>query len=263
MSSYKIPEDIAALLESAAVVLFPLNEWILAKPAPAPDLPWRNGERLTLANLGVLVFLEHLIDESGPYEQLVEHLKHIEHDPIANSPVPEVANWRAERGLSPEVTFGIFESGNILEAGGRPLVRNKFYAACFQALATAFGAAKEQPDFTWAAFVEQLTKDESPFWPAEAPKSSSFIWQFVIDALHAMMGMQTFLPAPHRHALLIELSEQRRVGNGFTPADIKKAVANFEQKYNELSQAPDASQKSTYAAVHPPVGSPPVTATAV
>ena len=58
----------------------------------------------------------------------------------------------------------------------------------------------------------------------EADALGVSVAQFVRDLLYAMLGMRGPARDPWAFAVLIELGEHRRVGNAYTPEDVRKTV---------------------------------------
>lgn len=231
------------VLDSLAEGLIPITAWIKErekKPAffkpEIPDLPWRKGgkfSQLTPKDIGAVGFIEQLLREPSINSELRAKWHSLELEPLQKFPLANIAEWRATRGLEPEAEFGIVESENIfVDSEEKILVRDEFYA---EYLPILFEAAREEikkKPIDWAIFSTELLENKSTSWKSEnSLKSSVFIRQFIKDLLYAMLGMRNHAPeekhsdSPEswKHALLIEVGEHRRVGNKYTPDDVKKA----------------------------------------
>jgi hypothetical protein len=248
------------LLQRIAEELIPLQRWINTKKYKPPgNYPWRNGTPIAPKDLGIIEFIEQLFATTERDTRLLARFDQISANPLGLCPFPDVQQWRAARGLASNPRFGIVESGNLLTAGGRPIVRETFYRTYLPLLGEALAAAQAAPEFSWSAFVDALVKDQLRFWPATGPRSSAFMLQFTKDALRAMLSMRNPVSPPVQLALLIELGEHRRVGNSYGPQDAAADVAAFIQRMKEVGGkfVPEAQRFAP--TIHPRVGSPPIT----
>ncbi|MER9256078.1 hypothetical protein NKI59_30850 [Mesorhizobium sp. M0598] len=247
-------------LERMAAVLFPLQSWIDQKAyTPPGKYPWRDGKPIAPRELGIIAFIEGLFASAPAEIHLLERFNKAAADPLTFCPIGDMQRWRAVRGLSSKPRFGIVESGNLPLVDGKPVVRETLYHDYFPVLLQALADAQAAPSFSWEGFVDDLSKDQSAFWPVGAPKSSAFVWQFAKDCLRAMLSMRNPVDPPEQIALLIELGEHRRVGNAYGPQDARKDVEDFMKRYQEVANMPVPEGEGIVAAVHPPVGSPPIT----
>lgn len=239
-----LTDELRAILANLAAGLFPLAKWI-AEPSkytpPQSDLPWRQpGRSLTPTDMGVIEFFEALLKETAGDAVLLARWAEIEANPLKWTPLADVTQWRAERGLQTSASFGITQSGNVpVDGDGKPLSRGDFYVTCWPLLVTAVNARKPADANAWEAFALELVTDRCPQWPTPAAvKSSTFVTQFARDLLYAMLGMRTALTDPWEFALLIELGEHRRVGNAYTPEDVRKTVHALRSVINTYAAKP-------------------------
>ena len=267
---HPIDKELRSILENLANGIFPLKPWIEDKDkrkVPPPDdsesLSWRRkGAGLTPNDLGAIDFFEHLLGQSEEDLQLLERWEEIEQSPLKHFHLKdptEAAAWRAARALEPKTQFGVLESENTLvDVDERPVVRLHFYDAYWPLLREA--VHKRKPG-DWVTFAAELFKDQCREWPAGQPlKSSTLIFQFGRDLLHAMMNMENPAKPPWKHALLIELGERRRVGNEWTRLDAQRAVEEFEHAYSHAcaEERPAAAVEQPAAPTDiPPIGTPP------
>ncbi len=254
--------DLRETLETLAAGLFGLDAWVKEsakyKP-PDPDLPWRApGHTFAPKDLGVIPFFEGLLRESSGDDDLAGRWAAVSADPLKFSPLLDAQGWRSRRGLTNPAKFGVVVSSNvqIVDSGGNPISRHRFYVACWSLLQSVVRARKAQGTVNWQILAEDLFSDRDPQWPnSKQPPSSAFITQFTFDMLYAMLGIRNPAEPPWRYALLVELGEHRRVGNAYKPKDARVAVNNIRQLITKLTQQPPPSPAPTPVHV-PPVGSP-------
>ncbi len=248
------------LLQRIAEELIPLQKWINSKKYKPPgNYPWRNGTPIAPKDLGIIEFIEQLFATTERDRRLLARFDEVSAQPLRFCPIADVEQWRAARALASKPRFGIVESGNLLTAGGKPIVRKTFYEAYLPILIEALAAAQAAPEFTWSAFVDALVKDQLRFWPAAGPRSSAFMLQFAKDALRAMLSMRNPVEPPVQLALLIELGEHRRVGNKYGPQDAEADVAEFVRRLREVGGKFVPESQRFLPTIHPRVGSPPIT----
>ncbi len=232
-------DAIREVLERLAEGIFPLSRWVAGKVyvPPQEGLPWRPARgqpTLSPKDLGAIVFFGELLRRSaGEETALAVRFRRLTDDALAECPIEGVADWRAARGLSDvaEAKFGVVQSQNMIaDASGKPVSRSEFYAPYWLPLRECVQAAAPAGPADWEALAGALATDGSPQWPPDAPKSAAFVRQFARDLLMAMLNQRNPAPTPWRFALLIELGERRRVGNAYSNADARRAVAAFKRR---------------------------------
>lgn len=236
--SSTLGDELKRVLEKLAEGLFPLARWIEDKIShsgyvPAGDLPWRMpGQSLTPAMLGVIPFFEELICKSREDAPLAIRWRQLAASgPVDASPISGLDEWRQRRPGLQEATFGIAESDNVLiDADMQPTWREEFYRPYWPLLKTTVHAADPQTPEDWQVLAAELFAGTAEHWPVAEPSSDVFIQRLARDLLYAMLGMRNPAPDPWQRALLLELGEQRRVGNSFTLADVERFVAAFVAK---------------------------------
>lgn len=252
-----IDDDLRADLEAVIDVLLPFEAWLVQKKytPPDPDLPWRHGQKLNAASLDIVPLIDAFVAATSD-DDLLHRFEHVASNPLAGSPLDDVAAWRLSRGLDAVAEFGVGKSGNmVLDAAGNPTTRAllyKTYLPPFRETLKAYRAAPTPPPFS--AFVEALATDTSPFWPGGAAMSSRFIKQLLKDALFTVLELRGPRPEPWNRAIAIELGEHRRPGNHYEPEDTKKAVEAFKKAVGTIDHAAAPSTSSA----PPPVGAPPI-----
>lgn len=241
--------QIKAILRQLGDALFPLTEWIEERKSGSSfpyvpstgSTPWRKkgAPALSMANLGVIEFLESLLRDGESATTLIDLWNARRREPLALSPHDDPQGWRKARGLDPEPRFGIFDSKNnwpaegvIQDAAGNGLSRTAFYEGYFPLLRGSLYQYLGQPKQQWARLSKDLAEDSFAGWPSQEMKSSDFIHQFRIDLLFAMMGMTNphvpnGIPPEYRDALLVELGEHRRVGDAQTRKTIEATTERF------------------------------------
>jgi hypothetical protein len=241
-----------AVLQNLAEAIVPLSEW-LAKPdkfvPPEPNLPWRApGATLTTQDLKVIPFFENLLAQDVDDEKIEARWRQLESDALKFNPLPDTAQWRADRKLEPTPAFGAAASDNVViglddpQKGRQTRSRASFYDACWPLLKNAAQAAKPATPDAWKVFSQNLFADKVTDWPPkQSPKSSEFIKQFAKDILYALLGMKGDVPEPLKFGVLIELGEHRRVGNAYEVGDAQTAVNTFKAKIKEVAGKPKPS----------------------
>jgi hypothetical protein len=258
-----VPDGLRPDLVSLADALLPLADWLKADkkyvPPNADELPWRQngGPPLNAKTLRVIDFLDGLIAETSGDVDLLDRFGDIAKNPLGLSPLSDVHDWRAARGLDDQPAFGVVASNNVLiDASGNPFARATFYKTAFDAFQTAAGNARLRGPIDWARFADALWVDASPFWTSTAMKASAFVTQFLKDVLYAVLSMRGPASEPLNSAVPTELGEHRRPGNRFEPDDAEDAVEAFRAKMAEVAKHPPAPTPAPHP---PPVGSPPAT----
>ena len=256
--SYRIPKHVREVLDPLAEAVLPIAAWVAHKSSPRLDvfipplnaLPWRPAEgspTLSIKAMGVVKFVEWLIDHDAVDEHLAPHWRALRADALAGFQTrggKNAAAWRAGRhGLNANARFGAFEpdSSNFafvtVNADGTPkdaVSRKEFYGLCWGPLAASYDANPPTDDASWIAFREKLRADQLPTWPvASAVRSSAFIIQFTIDVLYACLGQKN--PAIANKAalwqrgVLTELGENRAPKNRYTTKEAAQAVIDFQK----------------------------------
>jgi hypothetical protein len=229
------------LVSDLADGMFPLAQWVAQKTAtggykPRRHVPWReDGHPLTVRAAGAIAFLDELLERSIWDEPVVARFVQVMASPLTHSPIPDVAGWRKARGLDPpgKAKFGIVAAQNVIASpdGTTPVTRAQFYAPYWPLLQQAVKAAKPKSPKDWQDLASALMADTSAHWPSGQPfKSSPLIKQLARDLLHGMLNMRNPAPDPWRTALLEELGEARRVGNAFTPDEVRRKVEALREK---------------------------------
>ncbi|MEK6373037.1 MAG: hypothetical protein AABO58_10100 [Acidobacteriota bacterium] len=247
-------------IESLIDVLLPLQDWIKKKAfKPAQPVPWRepNAKPLNAKNLGVVDSLNALIAESDDADLLARFTAHAA-NPLARSPLPDVAAWRAARRLDPQPVFAIVRSENIYRDAvtREAIARSTFYDINLRLFDAAAGTAAPGTPAQWMSFADALRNDTSSVWSDATHKSSVFVRQLLKDVLTVLLNMRTSQPSPWREALPIELGEARRPGNKFEPKDAKDATEAFAKLLDEVAKSGKVSATDVPP---PPAGSPPAT----
>ena len=255
--------DLRDILGNLAGGLFDLATWINAPtkykpPLPQQEMPWRApGHKFTPADLGVIPFFEGLLLEASGEDDLLNRWAAVTANPLQFCLLNDVTGWRASRGLANSPQSGIGPSNNvlILDSTGHPISRRKFYEFCWPLLQAVVAARKQTGPVDYAALANDLATDQATEWPnSNTPSSSAFITRFVCDLLYAMLGMRNPVDRPMQYALLAELGEFRRTGNGYEPKDAADRVTQLRKLLTEVKPTPSSPAA---APVHPPVGSPP------
>ena len=246
-------------IESLVDALLPLQDWIAKKAfKPAQPVPWRGDNPLPLnsRNLGVVNSLNALIAESDDADLLARYIAQAT-NPLARSPLPDVAAWRTARALDSQPVFAIVRSENIYRdpVTREAIARTTFYEINLKLFAAAVAAIGPTTPAQWAAFADTLRNDTSPAWTDTTHKSSVFVRQLLKDVLTVLINMRTAQPSPWREALPLELGEGRRPGNKFEPKDADKATDTFEKVLEEVTGSKVLATNVT----PPPAGSPPAT----
>src|SRR5258708_18640566 len=115
-------------------------------------------------------------------------------DPLSDSPLPNTAAWRKNRGLGDVPKFGVLPGGNVwlTDATGNTISRATFYAQCWPLLGAVLDARRKAGPVDWAALANDLLGNAAPQWPnTSQPTSSAFLIQFGSDMLYAMLGMRS------------------------------------------------------------------------
>ena len=247
-----LDDGLRSLLQNLAEAIVPLSEW-LAKPdkfvPPEQNLPWRApGATLTTQDLKVIPFFENLLAQDVDDEKIEARWRQLESDALKFNPLPDTAQWRADRKLDANPAFGAADSENVVIALGDPQKgrqtrsRASFYGACWPLLQNAAQSANAATPDAWKTFSENLFGDKLAEWPpSKSPKSSEFVKQFAKDILYALLGMKGDVPEPLKFGVLIELGEHRRVGNAYTADDTQTAVNTFKAKIKEVAGKPKPS----------------------
>jgi hypothetical protein len=245
MNNSALDLELRAILENLADGLFPLTEWLQQKDIRYPhliqsDLSWRVKGKLLPRDIGVIDFFEALLQETHEEVEVLERWKEVEEDALKFSPIENPQVWRSARGLGANAHFGIVESENILSGEDeKPTSRSRFYRVYWPLLKIAVQIRNPQDFEAWKVLANDLFTDKctEQEWAAKEPKSSGFIRQFGSDLLYAMMDMRNYKPehpeesvSQYQVALLTELGEYRRVGNQYTPADVKRARETLQEK---------------------------------
>lgn len=257
-----IDDDLREELEAVIDVLLPLQKWVddenKWKPPNHLSLPWRNGSaKLNAKSLQVVPLIDAFISASSDGD-LLNRFRDVAKDPLEYSPLDDVAEWRAARGLAAEAEFGIAESQNVLVDGtGKPATRAEIYRQTlplFRGAAAAFHHAWPTRDFV--KFVDGLAADDKTFWSDQSvAKPSFFLKQLLKDTMFVLLDLRGPLLEPWNSAIAIELGEHRRPGNRYKIADAEAAVQEFIATLGH--KAPGTAPMTTSQA--PPVGSPPIT----
>jgi hypothetical protein len=240
-ASGPLTDELREILVNLAEGLFPLARWV-AEPTkyvpPQSDLPWRQaGQQLTPKRLGVIEFFENLLNGSAAEAELLARWAQVDAQLAKMTPDSDLGRWRAARKLQVPPSFGLAQSANVpLDGEGKPVARADFYALCWPLLVTAVAGRQPAGPDAWEALALELFNDRCPQWPISAGvKSSTFATQFAKDLLYAMLDMRTPASDPWRFALLIELGEHRRVGNAYTPEDVRKTVYALRARLSEYA----------------------------
>jgi len=252
--AYQVPQNVRAILAALAEAIFPIQAWIKQKPPPKLDqlipplasVPWRPAgadPALSTASFDIVRFLEIATDNDGDNVALAPRWNDIKANPtkyFQNRTGQSAAQWRAARGLNATANFGAFDpdSSNFAfvgqTAGGAPkaMSRMDFYDACWAPLAAAYNSKPPGNPADWVAFRDNLRTEQFSQWPtSSAVRSSSFIRQFTLDVLTACLGQRNAAIAANgpiwERAVLIEVGENRQVGNAYTEQQAARAVATF------------------------------------
>lgn len=257
-----IDDDLREELEAVIDVLLPLDKWVNDpnkwKPPNEKALPWRNGTAtLSAKSLQVVPLVDAFISASSDGD-LLNRFRDVAKEPLEYSPLDDVADWRATRGLAAEAEFGIGESQNVLVDGtGKPATRAEIYRQTlplFRSAAAAFHHAWPARDFV--KFVDGLAADDKTFWTDQSvAKPSFFLKQLLKDTMFVLLELRGPLPEPWNSAIAIELGEHRRPGNHYAIAEADAAVQDFIATLKQKD--PGAAPMTT--SQPPPVGSPPIT----
>src|SRR6266446_10513868 len=100
-----LSDQLRKILGKLAEGLFPLADWLAAKPFDpqnlpgAGKLPWRNGERLTPEAIGAIEFFETLLTANDQDDALGARWAQLGENALRFSPLRDPARWRARRGL--------------------------------------------------------------------------------------------------------------------------------------------------------------------
>lgn len=240
--------DLADLANGA----LPLQRWIEQKPYdPSKDptfagepMPWREpGRTLTPAMTGFEVFFAGLLRETSDDTQALDRWRRVAADPLARSPLPDMATWRGERGLDAEASFGVVSAQDVLlDSQGDQIARIPFYQAGLADLAYCLRIARPASPAEWEALALALFEDQVAAWPGTVWPASVFMNQFVADVLYAVLGMRNFSAVDgqpeYATAVLTELGQARRRGNKNTPAEAAVAVKRFLAEIAKGNQAP-------------------------
>ena len=144
----------------------------------------------------------------------------------------------------------------LTDSLGHAISRRKFYEPCWPVLQATVATRLKTGPVDYGKLANDLATDLAPEWPrASNPPSSVFVAQFVCDLLYAMLGMRNPAAPPMQYALLAELGEFRRAGNGYELADVAKNVEALRELLGRLQAAPPAPPAEP--PLHPAVGSPP------
>lgn len=263
--AYKIPQNVRTILESLAEAVLPLEAWTRQKSPPRYDqlipplasVPWRPAEAeptLSTRKLEVVNFLAQLIDDDitsddkTTSETLAPRWRAIKADPTKYFKSPSgqsAAEWRAGRqDLIAAAKFGAFDadSSNFAFVTLAPdgtakdaVSRREFYEACWDPLVAAYQLNPPKDAASWASFRDDLRADKFAVWPpTKAVRSSAFIKQFTVDVLRACLSQKNGAitasnPFLWERAVLIEIGENRRVGNAYTVQQAAQAVRHVRR----------------------------------
>ena len=255
--AYQVPQNVRTLLPLLAETVFAVEAWTKSKPPPrydqltpkVPSVPWRPvaaSPVLSTAAFEIIRFLEIFIDNDTEGVALARRWNEINSDPtkyFQSSSGLSSADWRRGReGLEPSAAkFGAFypESSNFSFVTQSPegapkdaLSRMDFYDSCWEPLLKAYQFKQPGDPAAWSAFRDNLRTDQFADWPISKPvRSSAFIRQFTVDVLNACVGQRNGAIAAGdpllQRAVLIELGENRHVGNKYTEQQAAQAVDNF------------------------------------
>jgi hypothetical protein len=255
--AYQIPQNVRAIVVALAEVALPVQAWVKQKKPPRYDqfipalspVPWRPtgaDPNLSTANFDIVRFVEILADNDEANIALAPRWNAIKADPtkyFQNRLGQSPAQWRAGRqGLKPDATkFGAFEpdssnfafvtqkeDGTVKDA----VSRMGFYDSCWPPLEDAYRSNPPTSPASWGFFRDTLRTDQFASWPTSRPvRSSAFIKQFTIDVLNACLGQKNQAIAAGgplwQRAVLIEVGENRHVGNCYTVQQATQAVETF------------------------------------
>jgi hypothetical protein len=218
--------------------------------APIGSVPWRPvaaDPTLGTGSFDIVRFLEILADEDKDSGELAPRWNAIKSEPtkyFQNRLGITAAQWRAEReGLEKNAKFGVFDpdSSNFAFVGQdgpddkktpKVLSRIEFYDKCWPLLAKAYWVKPPGDAAAWIAFRDNLRTDQFvEAWPAkETVKSSVFIKQFTVEVLRACLGQRNKAvtkDAIWQQAVLIEVGENRHVGNAYSVQQAAQSVNTF------------------------------------
>ena len=228
--------ELRDILNNLAAGLFGLDAWV-KEPGkylpPNPNLPWRvSGHTFTPEDLAAIPFFENLLRESSTDDDLGVRWATVAADPLKDSPLPNPAAWRKNRGLGDVPKFGVLPSGNVwlTDAAGKTISRATFYAQYLPLLGAVVDARRKAGLVDWIVLARDLLGNAAAEWPvASQPPSAKFVIQFTSDMLYAMLGMRNPVPEQWKRAILVELGEYRHPGNEYKRADAAVAVKAFEK----------------------------------
>ena len=257
---YQFSANEVDVLQHVVDELIPLASWVREKKfVPTGEYPWRDGgERLCAKSLKVVEFIQGLFAATPREAAQVDMITELTASPLKRCPIAQVDQWRSERQFSPPA-FGLVASKNVLTVNGQPTTREDIYRTYLPLILVAVASAKAAAGFSWSQFVGNLVNDRAEVWTQGALPSSSFMSQVAKDALRAMMSMENSIPKPLRDAVLIELGENRRVGNMYGPPDAKSDVHQLRERYEDVLANIRGLPPEHVTVIHPPVGSPPIT----
>ncbi|MFB9268145.1 hypothetical protein ACFFWD_34350 [Bradyrhizobium erythrophlei] len=253
---YQIPSNVRAILDPLAEAVLPVAAWVAQKAPPnlsqfipaLASVPWRPpgpGPALSVAAMGIVRYLELLVDADADNEALAPRWRQIKADPLSKFQCrtgQTAAEWRAGRqGLSAAARFGAFDpdSSNFafvtVGADGSPkdaVSRRDFYELCWGPLAASYEANPPSGSAGWISFRESLRSDSLPNWPrTNAVRSSGFVVQFTIDVLNGCLGQKNGAISAGdpllQRAVLIEIGENRTPANAYSVDQADTAVSTF------------------------------------
>ncbi len=229
--------DLVALAEG----VLPLGPWLGQKnynPRLDPTfagqrMPWREGgPPLTVAATGFETFFAGLLRETTDDIQALSRWERVAAAPLARSPIDDVFNWRAERGLEEVTKFGIVASQNVLiDSTNRMIARLTFYADTLPDLAYVLEISRPTSPADWEVLAKALLKNNVVAWPNTVHSASVFMGQFAADVLYGVLGLRNIAAVPgestYATAVLTELGQPRRRGVINTPEMAEQAVTRF------------------------------------
>ncbi|POA74909.1 hypothetical protein [Pseudomonas sp. GW531-T4] len=264
-----VHQRLQEILKRLANAVLPLEQLLLdaqsQKPRPPPPngslippvqtLPWRpSGGAATLAPVAdaAMAFFDDLFERDSSNEHVASRWLMLRTNPLTHFLPAQgtTSAWRTGRNLSPSARFGAFEGESVnspytetLPDGSKvPVSRQVFYAACWEPLMeVVYGwnqsvGAVDLNKVDWTALAAQMLGDgPTNIWPLTSRVSSrEFIRRFAVDLLVACLGQRNVVleqrGAPWGRAVLIEVAENRHVGNTFSLDDVAAAVATLESK---------------------------------
>src|SRR5262245_24834966 len=103
--SRSLDDGLRVLLQNLADAIVSLSAWLATAGKfvpPEPNLPWRApGATLSTQDLKVIPFFESLLARDLADEKIEARWRQLEGDALKFSPLPDTAQWRADRKLNP------------------------------------------------------------------------------------------------------------------------------------------------------------------